>query len=235
MGDLSESKCGQCPGTCGARSLSLHSSSPLTLTSISCSVSSFGATTTKLAGALLAACRQTRRDGTRISFHGFVFFWCVCVFLVGFLFVWFVDFGFVPFNRTFIPRQLFFCSPYSPPCSVCVCVCVCGLHSIEEHLQQGSMCGNQVRVLPDTQVQVGDPSCPINEHGTIPCTGPFRRRHPLDRLHSRASGGHRGTPFFSPCSRFQIHRMKFPCSHTTRRGVALQYTPPTQDIESHAG
>ena len=163
------------------------------------------------------------------------FFWCVCVFLVGFLFVWFVDFGFVPFNRTFIPRQLFFCSPYSPPCSVCVCVCVCGLHSIEEHLQQGSMCGNQVRVLPDTQVQVGDPSCPINEHGTIPCTGPFRRRHPLDRLHSRASGGHRGTPFFSPCSRFQIHRMKFPCSHTTRRGVALQYTPPTQDIESHAG
>ena len=129
MGDLSESKCGQCPGTCGARSLSLHSSSPLTLTSISCSVSSFGATTTKLAGALLAACRQTRRDGTRISFHGFVFFWCVCVFLVGFLFVWFVDFGFVPFNRTFIPRQLFFGSPYSPPCSVCVCVCAASIPS----------------------------------------------------------------------------------------------------------
>ena len=57
------------------------------------------------------------------------FFWCVCVFLVGFLFVWFVDFGFVPFNRTFIPRQLFFCSPYSPPCSVCVCVCAASIPS----------------------------------------------------------------------------------------------------------
>ena len=124
MGDLSESKCGQCPGTCGARSLSLHSSSPLTLTSISCSVSSFGATTTKLAGALLAACRQTRRDGTRISFHGFVFFGVCACFSLAFCLFGLLTLGlFLSIEPS--SRGSFFFALLTLPHAVCVCVCVC--------------------------------------------------------------------------------------------------------------
>ena len=123
VGDLSESKCGQCPGTCGARSLSLHSSSPLTLTSISCSVSSFGATTTKLAGALLAACRQTRRDGTRISFHGFVFFGVCACFSLAFCLFGLLTLGlFLSIEPS--SRGSFFFALLTLPHAVCVCVCV---------------------------------------------------------------------------------------------------------------